>query len=204
MIDRLPPLIAGSCLLVYWATVAAKAVRFARKEAHDANVIPRERTGRVLRLIWGPLIVAWCVQPWLEVSSDDPTAARQIGAFALVTAFIGAAMCVIATVATFSCWREMGKSWRIGIDPREKTQLVFTGAYRFVRHPIYALSILLICGTLATTPTLTMLCIALLHVALLQSEARREEAYLLGMHGAEYREYQRRVGRFLPRSFSGL
>jgi protein-S-isoprenylcysteine O-methyltransferase Ste14 len=201
MIDRLPPLIAGSCLLVYWATVAAKAVRFARKEAHDANVIPRERTGRMLRLIWGPLIVAWCVQPWLQVSSDDPTAARQLGGFAVAAAFIGAAVCIVATVATFSCWREMGKSWRIGIDPREKTQLVFTGAYRFVRHPIYALSILLITGTLATTPTSTMLCIALLHIVLLQIEARREEAYLLEKHGATYGEYRKRVGRFVPRGF---
>jgi protein-S-isoprenylcysteine O-methyltransferase Ste14 len=201
MIDRLPPLLAGSCLLVYWATVAAKAVRFARKEAHDANVIPRERTGRALRLIWGPLIVAWCVQPWLQVLSNAPTAARQLGGLALLLAFVGAAVCIVATVATFSCWREMGKSWRIGIDPREKTQLVFTGAFRFVRHPIYALSILLITGTLATTPTLTMLGIALLHIVLLQIEARREEAYLLENHGERYAEYCKRVGRFVPRAF---
>ena len=204
MIDRLPPLIAGCCLLVYWGTVVRKALRFARKEAHHANLIPRERTGRALRVIWLPLIIGWCVQPWLELSADGMTAARQLGSLGLAVAFVGAVLCVFATVATFSCWREMGKSWRIGIDPREKTQLVFTGAYRFVRHPIYALSILLICGTLATTPILTMLCIAVLHIGLLQSEARREEAYLLGKHGTEYGEYQRRVGRFLPRSFSGL
>ena len=201
MIDRLPPLLAGSCLLVYWATVVAKAVRFARKEAHDANVVPRERTGRALRMIWLPLIIGWCVQPWLQVLSDDPTAARQLGGVAVAVAFIGAAVCALATVGTFSCWREMGKSWRIGIDPREKTQLVFTGAYRFVRHPIYALSILLITGTLATTPTITMLCIALLHIVLLQIEARREEAYLLEKHGETYAEYRKRVGRFVPRAF---
>ena len=203
MMDRLPALIAGVCLLVYWGTVVAKAVRFARKEAHDANVIPRERTGRALRVIWLPLIVAWCVQPWLQVTSDDPTAARQLGGFAVGGAFMGAVVCIVATVATFSCWREMGKSWRIGIDPREKTQLVFTGAYRFVRHPIYALSILLIAGTLATTPTVAMLGIALLHIALLQIEARREEAYLLEKHGETYADYRTRVGRFLPRSISG-
>lgn len=201
MIDRLPPLVAGCCLLVYWATVAAKAVRFARKEAHDANVIPRERTGRALRLVWGPLIVAWCVQPWLQVSSDAATAARQLGGFAVAAAFLGAALCIAATVATFSCWHEMGKSWRIGIDPREKTQLVFTGAFRWVRHPIYALSILLITGTLVTTPTLTMTCIALLHIVLLQIEARREEAYLLEKHGDTYADYRKRVGRFVPRAF---
>ena len=203
MMDRLPPLIAGCCLLVYWGTVVAKALRFARKEAHDANVIPRERTGQLLRVIWLPLIIGWCVQPWLQISSGGATAARELGTFGFAVAFLGATLCVVATVATFSCWREMGKSWRIGIDPGEKTQLVFTGAYRFVRHPIYALSIVLITGTLLTTPTLPMLAIALIHSVLLQIEARREEAYLLEKHGDSYAEYRGRVGRFLPRAFRG-
>ena len=203
MIDRLPPFIAGCCLVVYWATVVRKALRFARKEEHDANVIPRERIGRILRVIWLPLILTWIAQPWLQVTSSNPTAARQLGSGFVVIAFIGAALCMIATAATFSCWREMGKSWRIGIDPGEKTQLVFTGAYRFVRHPIYALAILLITGTLATTPTPTMLAITLLHSVMLQYEARREEAYLLEKHGDTYADYCRRVGRFFPRSVFG-
>ena len=199
MIDRLPPLVAGCCLLVYWGAVVSKALRFARKEAHDANVIPRERIGRWLRVIWVPLIVMWCVQPWLQLSLRTPTAARELGGIAIVAAFLGAAICVAATVATFSCWREMGKSWRIGIDPGETTKLVFTGAFQWVRHPIYALSILLMSGTLATTPTFLMFVIALVHIGLLQFEARREEAYLLGKHGETYAEYRRRVGRFVPR-----
>ncbi|MDQ6939799.1 MAG: isoprenylcysteine carboxylmethyltransferase family protein [Verrucomicrobiota bacterium] len=94
----------------------------------------------------------------------------------------------------------MGKSWRIGIDPHEKTPLVFSGPFRIVRHPIYTLSILLMFGTLATTPTPTMLVIAIVHIACLQFEARREEAYLLTKHGDSYATYSRRVGRFLPRA----
>jgi protein-S-isoprenylcysteine O-methyltransferase Ste14 len=194
MIDRLPPLIAGVCLLIYWGTVIAKALRFARSEEHDANVIPREPVGRWLRVVWVPAIVAWVVQPWLQVASNETASLGRI------VAFLGAAVCVAATVATFSCWREMGKSWRIGIDPGESTALVFTGAFRFVRHPIYALSILLVLGTLATTPTLLMLVLAVLHAGLLQFEAHREEQYLLGKHGESYAQYQRRVGRFMPRA----
>jgi protein-S-isoprenylcysteine O-methyltransferase Ste14 len=196
MIDRLPPLIAGVCLLIYWGTVVAKALRFARKEAHDANVIPREPLGRWLRLVWVPVIVAWIVQPWVQV------AAAEVVSLGRIVAFHGAAICMLATVATFSCWREMGKSWRIGIDPGESTALVFSGPFRFVRHPIYALSIVLVLGTLATTPTLLMLTLAVLHTGLLQFEAHREEAYLLSKHGDSYAQYRRRVGRFVPRLLS--
>jgi protein-S-isoprenylcysteine O-methyltransferase Ste14 len=203
MIERLPPLVAGCCLLIYWGAVVRKAIRVRRKERHGVNLIPREQIGRWLRVIWIPVIVAWCIQPWHKVTSSSHASSPGVGLWWMTLAFAGAALCVAATVATFSCWREMGKSWRIGIDPGEKTKLVFTGPYRFVRHPIYTLSILLILGTLATTPTALMLVLTVLHIGLLQFEARREEAYLLEKHGSEYADYRSRVGRFFPRAASG-
>jgi len=199
-LNVLPPLIAGCCLLVYWGSVVRKALRFARKEAHGVNLIPRERAGRWIRVVWIPTIVAWCVQPWLALRNTFHHSPHDLTW--TVVGLVGAAICVSATTATFSCWREMGRSWRIGIDPEEKTQLIFSGPFRIVRHPIYALSILLVLGTLATTPTLVMLVIAIVHIACLQFEARREEIYLLGKHGNVYAIYMKRVGRFLPRASS--
>lgn len=197
MIERLPPFVAACCLLVYWGAVVSKALRVMRKQKQDVNLIPRERTGRWLRVIWIPAIILWCVQPWLALRAKALAGVHPLG---LVIGFAGAAICLGATIATFSCWREMGKSWRIGINPAETTKLIFTGPYRIVRHPIYALSILLIWGTLATTRTPMMLFLTLLHSVLMQWEARREEAYLLGKHGDAYAEYKKRVGRFFPRA----
>jgi protein-S-isoprenylcysteine O-methyltransferase Ste14 len=200
MFERVPSLIAGCCLLVYWGTVVRKALRFTRKETHGVNLIPPERLGRWIRVLWVPTIVAWCVQPWLALRKHLHHSAHDLAW--TVAGFVGAAACVIATIATFWCWREMGRSWRIGIDPEEKTRLIFSGPFRIVRHPIYTLSILLILGTLATTPTPLMLVIAIVHIACLQFEARREEAYLLGKHGHAYADYRKRVGRFFPRTAS--
>ena len=195
----LPRLIAGCCLLVYWGTVVRKALRFPQKKAHGVNFIPRERIGRRIRILWIPTIVAWCVQPWLALRHQVH---HSIHALAWNSAgFVGTVVCVSATIATFWCWREMSRSWRIGIDPEEKTQLVFSGPFRIIRHPIYTLSILLVLGTLATTPTPMMLVIAIVHIACLQFEARREEIYLLGKHGHAYADYMKRVGRFFPHLF---
>src|SRR3954471_23803476 len=197
MFERLPPLIAACCLLIYWGTVVRKALRFSRTEAHGVNIIPPERVGRWIRVLWIPTIVAWCVQPWLALRKNShPDGHSPVW---IVVGSVGAVVCIIATIATFSCWREMGRSWRIGIDPDEKTQLIFGGAFRIVRHPIYALSILLMLGTLATTPTAVMLILAVVHITCMQFEARREEAYLLAKHGHAYAEYTKRVGRFFPR-----
>jgi protein-S-isoprenylcysteine O-methyltransferase Ste14 len=141
--------------------------------------------------------MAWCVQPWLAFRHHFYRSTYDLPWTAV--GFVGAAVCVGATIVTFSCWREMGRSWRIGIDPEERTQLIFSGPFRIVRHPIYALSILLVLGTLATTPTLVTLVIAIVHITCLLSEARREEIYLLGKHGHIYGDYMKHVGRFLPR-----
>ncbi len=197
-LNVLPPLIAGGCLLIYWGTVVRKALHFARKEAHGVNLIPRERGGRWIRVLWIPTIVAWCAQPWLALRHHFHYSAHDL-AWNLAR-FVGAAVCVGATIATFWCWHEMGRSWRIGIDPQEKTQLIFSGPFRIIRHPIYTLSILLVLGTMATTPTPVMLMIAVVHIACLQFEARREEIYLLGKHGHVYADYMKRVGRFFPRT----
>jgi protein-S-isoprenylcysteine O-methyltransferase Ste14 len=202
MIERVPPFVVGCCLLIYWGAVVDKARRFARKAAHGVNLIPGERTGKWLRVIWIPLVLAWCAQPWLAlIRPPIATWLQAASGFAFtIIGLAGTAVCILATAFTFACWREMGKSWRLGIDPAEKTALVFSGPYRFVRHPIYALSSVLVLGTLAATPTPVMLAIALLHLSLLQIEARREEKYLLAKHGAFYANYQKQVGRFVPRN----
>ena len=174
-----------------------KVLRVTRKESHGVNLIPGEPVGRWIRIVWIPTIVGWCLQPWLTSGHYfRPPPSNPVWT---VIAFTGAIVCVGATVATFSCWREMGRSWRIGIDPTEKTQLIFGGPFRIVRHPIYALSIFLVLGTLATTPTAAMLGIAVIHIACVQFEAHREEVYLLKLHGSAYAGYMRRVGRFFPR-----
>jgi protein-S-isoprenylcysteine O-methyltransferase Ste14 len=46
-----------------------------------------------------------------------------------------------------------------------------------------------------------MVLIGILHLALLQWEARREEKHLSALHGPAYANYIASVGRFFPKSF---
>lgn len=191
MITQLPSIIAASCVSVYWLTVAVKCIRIARIIRKDPNVIPRERTGQFLRLLWAPLLATWIVYPWRHLdkaSSISP-----------VIPLLGAIACVVALSASYHCWREMGTSWRIGIDPNEKTEMIVSGAYRYVRHPIYALSILLVWGSFAACPGLVMLLVAFFHSVLMQIEARREEKHMLRSQGQPYSDYTKTTGRFIPR-----
>jgi protein-S-isoprenylcysteine O-methyltransferase Ste14 len=189
-----PPLVAAGCVTAYWATVAVKSIRIARLIRRDPNVIPREKTGRLMRLIWAPTILAWNILPWLNPHPGTPG-----GVLRSAVGAAGAVVCLLALGGSYHCWHEMGASWRIGIDPNEKTALIVSGAYRHLRHPIYSLSIFLMLGTLAAVPTPAMLVVAAVHCTLMQIEARREESHMLRVHGETYRAYMQTTGRFLPK-----
>lgn len=204
MLPRLSAAASGVWVVIYWVTVIVKAVRISRQIGKDPNVMPREYTGRSLRLIWTPAIIAWCILPWVSAVRGFPGAwwLCPIWPMTPQTQWIGVTAALSGFVAlglTFICWRQMGRSWRIGIDPEEKTELVIRGAYRIVRHPIYTLSMTLMLCTLITVPTVLMLVTAIIHIALIALEALREERYLLKIHGALYAAYCLRTGRFVPR-----
>ena len=74
----------------------------------------------------------------------------------------------------------MGRNWRMAIAPDQQTELVTTGLYRLVRHPIYALSILLMTCTVVVVPTLPVAAMAVVHIGLMLTKARNEERFLAG------------------------
>lgn len=191
---KFPILISACCVTLYWVTVVVKSFMIARKIGKDPNVLPREPIGQFSRLIWIPTIILWIILLWQGVLKPSVTLFSLPSFIKTCSAWV----VIITTVLTFWCWREMGRSWRIGIDPNEKTKLIFTGPYRYVLHPIYSLSMILSVATFFTLPTAPILVIIVIHLTMLKGEARREEKHLLRIHGDLYRHYQQRVGRFVP------
>ena len=204
-VARVPALIIGCLMAVYWARVLRLAWKQKRRTGQAANLLPPEPLGRALRLIWFPTIALWVALPLLAgFATSDKRLQRTSAAFvplytSAAISWSGLAVAVASFVATWVCWRKMGRSWRMGINPDDKTRLVVSGPYALLRHPIYALSSLLMLCTMAILPTPAMLVVGLTHLALLQWEARREERYLTALHGDTYAQYASRTGRFLPR-----
>ena len=52
-------------------------------------------------------------------------------------------------------------------------------------------------------PTLPMIVLAVVHLALVNAKARNEERHLLATHGEAYARYVARTGRFVPRFGAG-
>lgn len=199
MIANWPALIAGVMIGAYWARVVKLVRKTRRTSGASANFVPPEPLGRVLRIIWYPAVGLWIALPLLVAFWPEPPALLRPMDFPAPVAWIALLIAAAAFGATLVCWKKMGRSWRMGINPSEKTELIFTGPYRYVRHPIYALSSVLMLATLAIVPCALMLVVALAHLVLLQWEAHREERHLLDVHGQAYEDYAKHVGRFVPK-----
>ena len=132
------------------------------------------------------LALAGVLEPVAALESDPVQAAG------LVLAVAGIAATLYAQIA-------MGTSWRIGVDPAERTELVTSGPFSLVRNPIFAAMLPTALGLTLIVPSWVAIAgLAGLGVALELQVRIVEEPYLLRTHGEAYRAYAARVGRFVP------
>lgn len=78
------------------------------------------------------------------------------------------------------------------------SQLVTSGIFRYIRHPMYCSLLLLAWGIAWKHLDLPALALALLASLLLWLTARRDEAECLAYFGDAYRDYMRRSRMFIP------
>ena len=144
-----------------------------------------ERLGPAGLALW-PLVWLWAAL------GGAPLRGGVAGALGVVVMAVGA---VEAAVAIFA----MGRAWRIGIDPENRSELAEGGPYRWIRHPIYSGMVVLLIGNAITIAQPAVAVMALLTMLGITHQARREEQYLLGAFGTRYAGYLARTGRFFPR-----
>lgn len=149
-----------------------------------------EWTGGVLFIVSIALGVAG---PLLAVTGTVPTdASTGVQVVGLVVALVGFA-------ATLAGQIGMGASWRVGVDPTERTDLVTSGAFALVRNPVFTAMVTAQLGVALMVPTwVSALALLTLIVAVELQVRVVEEPYLRRIQGDVYEDYCARVGRFLP------
>lgn len=112
----------------------------------------------------------------------------------------GACLAVGGIALTVVAQFAMGRSWRVGVDRSERTELVTGGFFSVVRNPIYTAMLVTFLGVVLLAPNLVTLGGAVLLLIAVEAQTRVvEEPYLLEVHGKRYGAYAAEVGRFLPR-----
>jgi protein-S-isoprenylcysteine O-methyltransferase Ste14 len=170
---------------VYWLVSA-----FKRKKTKQ-----RESWAQRFRYVL-PLVVAFYLlsRPeahygWLGSRFAPPSdAAGWVGV--LLTA-AGVAM------AFWARWH-LGTNWSGVVTLKEGHELIRTGPYRTIRHPIYTGILLALLGTaVAVGEVRGLLALAIAWLSF-YIKARREESFLTQEFGPGFAEHRRHTGMFLP------
>ncbi|HEV2327575.1 MAG TPA: isoprenylcysteine carboxylmethyltransferase family protein [Verrucomicrobiae bacterium] len=172
-----------AAFLLYWL-VSAFAVKATAERKSFASSLPYR-----IPLILGVFIVAkiYMPYPW-NVPLTPQT---------FLTPWIGAATCVIGLgITIWSRWTLAGY-WSSDVRFKQGHELVKTGPYRFVRHPIYT-GILVMCLAPAIQFGRLHHWLGTLIIGIgLWIKLKQEETVML-QHFPEYSEYQKRVKALVP------
>jgi len=112
---------------------------------------------------------------------------------------LGVALAAAALPLVVAAQRQMGASWRVGVDPEERTELVTAGVFGVVRNPIYSGMVLMALGIALMVPNAVSFAAAGDFLLAVELQVRMiEEPYLRRVHGSSYENYVAQSGRFLP------
>ncbi len=112
---------------------------------------------------------------------------------------------IIADVVTFAgllvmLWarKTLDRNWSANVVLKENHELVTSGPYAFVRHPIYTGLILMVLGVVLYVDTLAFTFFFVLFFFGAYYKAKKEENLLVGHFSDKYLEYKKKVKALIP------
>ena len=175
---------AYAILVAGWLTWVAPFLRTLRGLARPKSLDRRAR--------WGILLVAvaysilWQGKFWAR----QPSTAR------LVTSI---AFFLLAAVLSWTATTSLGRQWRIDAGLNPDHELVMTGPYLIVRHPIYTSMLCVLLGSgLMVSSRWQLLISFLVFMAGTEIRVRIEDQLLASHFGERFTEYKRKVPAYIP------
>ncbi len=124
------------------------------------------------------------------------------GAAAIVLKVLGLSLYVLGLLLILWARGTLGKNWGIStsiqVKLRSQHELVSTGPYAWIRHPMYSGWWLCMLGLTLLYPVWAVLLLFIFSLISFANRARREEAALSGRFGEAWNVYTRRTKRFVP------
>jgi protein-S-isoprenylcysteine O-methyltransferase Ste14 len=115
----------------------------------------------------------------------------------LIIQSIGMTLIHLALVWILIAQVQMDKSWRIGFDNQQQTELKTTGLFKISRNPVFLGMSASLFGIFLVIPNAFTLLVFVLGFVSFQVQIRLEEEYLLKTHGDNYLQYCQKTKRWL-------
>ncbi len=181
--DLIPALWSAWC--IYWLASALHVKPAVRRESRAA------RWAHVVPLAGGMLLI---VARWPRA----PIFSMRILPWALSTYWIGVALIILGLAFAIWARRYLGTNWSGTVTVKENHELIRSGPYALVRHPIYTGILTAILGSAITRGELRGVWGLAICTAGFILKLRREERWMRETFGEEYERYCASVPMLVP------
>jgi protein-S-isoprenylcysteine O-methyltransferase Ste14 len=172
-----------------WTLIRSRKPGSAPHAAHER----RSWVGFALQILSFPIIGDGARHPMFSPLIDEQFALN------IVLQLIAIALIVGSALFEISAFRELGKQWSLQARVLEGHQLVKTGAYSIVRHPIYtALLARLLATGLTMSHWITITIAVVVYIIGTKIRTVSEERLLREAFGDEFDSWKKRVPALIP------
>ena len=169
----------------YWLVSSVRIKAAVRRESTAS------RLAHIIPLLVGGVLIGWPDMPW-------DTLNLRLWPHSLTAYWIGVTL-LIAGLA-FAVWARvhLGRNWSGSVTVKEGHELIRSGPYAYVRHPIYTGLITAVLGTAVVSGTVrAALGVVIVSVSLLR-KLRTEEGFMRETFPGEYQRYSAQVPALIP------
>ena len=169
----------------YWQVSAARVKTTTRLEPLPSRIVRTVLMLAAIALLLSDRIpIPWFYRHFLPVGN--------------LTFFLGAAITVAGLL--FSVWARvhLGANWSRSVTIKQDHELIVTGPYRFVRHPIYTGILTGFLGSVIALTELRGLVALALAFFSLWYKLRLEEQWMRSQFGDTYADYSSRTAALVP------
>lgn len=149
---------------------------------------------RVFRLVILTLMLVLLMTDWLRIG---PLAWRFVPRHSALI-WVGVALTVAGTALAIWARACLGRNWSDKVVLKVDHELIRSGPYRYLRHPIYSGVLLAVGGTALTVGEVRGIAALALLGTNYYVKATREERILAENFGDAFAEHKRKTGFFLP------
>lgn len=177
--------LSWTCFFTYWAWMALRNKPTARHEHVLSRAAHLTAWALATMLAFTPwLRIGWLRARWVHHGRPEVAAG-------LLLTWLGLAIAIWAR-------RHLRGNWSSSVTLKSGHELIRTGPYSLVRHPIYTGALLAMFGTaLAIGELRGLLAFAILLVSF-HRKLRIEERWLTELFGDQYHRYRTEVNALLP------
>jgi protein-S-isoprenylcysteine O-methyltransferase Ste14 len=172
--------------LLYWFFSALKLKAVKQREPHRERVVYLVFMVAAYFLMFNDrLSLGWLGQRFVP----DTVA---IGATGVAITAVGVAFAIWAR------WH-LGQNWSATVTLKEGHELIRSGPYGRIRHPIYTGMLLALAGTALALGEYRGVIGLAMAIVCFTAKARKEERYLVTEFGEKFKEHIRQTGMFFPK-----